>query len=143
MLWICLVVGGTALGYSLSYDEWAGALIGAVMGWAVWAGIRVRLLDRQSADQLQQLLATRESLDVLQQRLSALERQSAPGVPPAQDPAPLPLDAIIIEAPTDGPELIWDLPDEQPHAAKPVEPAPQSLQPATTAKANPLDSAII
>ncbi|EGH34228.1 hypothetical protein PSYJA_36974, partial [Pseudomonas syringae pv. japonica str. M301072] len=79
MLWICLVVGGALLGYSLSYDEWAGTLMGAVMGWVFWAGIRVRLLGRQSADQLQQLLATRESLDVLQQRLSALERQSATG----------------------------------------------------------------
>ncbi len=103
MLWICLVVGGALLGYSLSYDVWAGTLMGAVMGWVFWAGIRVRLLGRQSADQLQQLLSTRESLDVLQQRLSALERQSAPGVPPAQAPAPLPLDAVIVEAPTDGP----------------------------------------
>lgn len=142
MLWICLVVGGALLGYSLSYDEWAGTLMGAVMGWVFWAGIRVRLLGRQSADQLQQLLATRESLDVLQQRLSALERQSAPGVPPAQAPAPLPLDAVIVEAPTDGPELIWDLPDEAPQATTPAEPAPQILQPARTAKANPLDSAI-
>ncbi|MCF5826793.1 DUF2339 domain-containing protein, partial [Pseudomonas syringae] len=108
MLWICLLVGGALLGYSLSYDEWTGALIGALMGWAVWAGIRVRLLGRQSADQLQQLLATRTSLDALQQRLSVLERQPAPGVPPAQDNAPLPLDAVILAAPTQGPELIWD-----------------------------------
>ncbi|MCK9742934.1 DUF2339 domain-containing protein [Pseudomonas syringae] len=142
MLWICLVLGGAALGYSLSYDEWAGALIGAVMGWAVWAGIRVRVLGRQSADQQQQLLANRKSLDALQQRLSALERQSAPGVPPAQDPAPLPLDAIIVEAPGDGPELIWDLPDEAPQVATPVEPAPPIHEPTNTAKTNPLDSAI-
>ncbi|MDU8339320.1 DUF2339 domain-containing protein, partial [Pseudomonas syringae pv. actinidiae] len=142
MLWICLVVGGAALGYALSYDEWAGSLIGAVMGWAVWAGIRMRLLGRQSADQLQQLLATRQSLDALEQRLSALERQSTSGVPPAQDAAPLPVDAIIIEAPTDGPELIWDLPDEEPQATGPVEPATEIRQPSKAAQPNLLDSAI-
>ncbi|MCQ3021409.1 DUF2339 domain-containing protein [Pseudomonas savastanoi] len=142
MLWICLVVGGAALGYALSYDEWAGALIGAVMGWAVWAGIRMRLLGRQSADQPQQLLATRQSLDAVQQRLSVLERQSAPGVPPAQDAAPLPVDAVIIETPTEGPELIWDLPDEEPQVAKPVEPAPDIHQPSKAAQPNLLDSAI-
>ncbi|KPY89719.1 DUF2339 domain-containing protein [Pseudomonas syringae pv. tagetis] len=141
MLWICLV-GGAALGYSLSYDEWTGALIGAVMGWAVWAGIHMRLLGRQSADQRQQLLATRQSLDALQQRLSALERQSTPGVPPAQDPAPLPADAIIIEAPTDGPELIWDLPDEEPQTAAHVESAPESRYPPKTARPPLLDSAV-
>ncbi|MFH7451023.1 hypothetical protein RA279_29500, partial [Pseudomonas syringae pv. tagetis] len=79
--------------------------------------ILLRLLGRISADQRQQLVSTRESLVSLQQRLSALERQSSPGVPPAQDPAPLPAVAIIIEARTDGPELIWDLPDEEPQTA--------------------------
>ncbi|EGH20039.1 hypothetical protein PSYMO_00485, partial [Pseudomonas amygdali pv. mori str. 301020] len=142
VLWICLVVGGAALGYALSYDEWAGALIGAVMGWAVWGGIRMRLLGRQSADQLQQLLATRQSLDAVQQRLNALERQSAPGVPPAQDAAPLPVDAVIIETPIEGPELIWDLPDEEPQAARPVEPATEIRQPSKAAQPNLLDSAI-
>nr|WP_279614027.1 DUF2339 domain-containing protein [Pseudomonas sp. RGM 3321] len=137
-----MVVGGAALGYALSYDEWAGSLIGAVMGWAVWAGIRMRLIGRQSADQLQQLLATRQSLDALGQRLSALERQSTSGVPPAQDAAPLPVDAIIIESPTDGPELIWDLPDQEPQATGPVEPATEIRQPSKAAQPNLLDSAI-
>ncbi|OUM05496.1 hypothetical protein BW686_20450 [Pseudomonas syringae] len=142
MLWICLVVGGAVLGYSLSYDEWAGALIGAVMGWAVWAGIRVRVLGRQSADQLQQLITARKSLDSVQQRLSALERQSAQGVPPAKDSAPLPVDAIIINAPTQGPELIWDLPDDVLQAAPSAEPVIPPTQPSTPSAPNLLDSAI-
>ncbi|WP_440811816.1 DUF2339 domain-containing protein [Pseudomonas syringae] len=142
MLWICLLVGGALLGYSLSYDEWTGALIGALMGWAVWAGIRVRLLGRQSADQLQQLLATRTSLDALQQRLSVLERQPAPGVPPAQDNAPLPLDAVILAAPTQGPELIWDLPDDTPQSAPTVEPVIPARPSSPPAQPNLLDTAI-
>lgn len=78
MLWICLVVGGAVLGYLLSYDEWTGFLIGALMGWAVWAGIRVRVLGRRSEAQLQQIIATGKNIETLQQRLGALERQPAP-----------------------------------------------------------------
>ncbi|KPC24714.1 Uncharacterized protein ABJ99_3013 [Pseudomonas syringae pv. cilantro] len=141
MLWICLVMGGALLGYSLSYDEWTGALIGALMGGAVWAGIRMRVLGSQAADQSRQLLATRKDIDTLQQRLNALERQSVPGVPPARDNAPLPLDAVILAAPTEGPELIWDLPDE-PQATPAAEPATAIAQPSRPAKPNLLDSAI-
>ncbi|TFZ32786.1 DUF2339 domain-containing protein, partial [Pseudomonas syringae] len=101
----------------------------------------MRVLGRQSADQQQQLLANRKSLDARQQRLSALERQSAPGVPPAQDPAPLPLDAIIVEAPGDGTELSWDLPAEAPQVATPVEPAPPIHVQPNAAKTNPRGSA--
>ncbi|RMT00512.1 putative membrane protein, partial [Pseudomonas coronafaciens pv. oryzae] len=145
MLWICLLVGGALLGYSLSYDEWAGALIGAIMGMAMWAGIRVRVLGRQSADHLQQLLETRKSLDSVQQRLSALERKPASIVSPAQDSAPLPADAVILNAPTQGPELIWDLPDEALQVDTPIphiKPAIPPRQPPAPASPNLLDSAI-
>ncbi|RMN25394.1 putative Membrane protein [Pseudomonas coronafaciens pv. zizaniae] len=145
MLWICLLVGGALLGYSLSYDEWAGALIGAIMGMAMWAGIRVRVLGRQSADHLQQLLETRKSLDSVQQRLSSLERKPASIVPPAQDSAPLPADAVILNAPTQGPELIWDLPDEALQVDTPtphIKPAIPPRQPSAPASPNLLDSAI-
>ncbi len=73
--------------------------------------------------QSRQLLATRKDIDILQQRLNVLEGQSVLGVPPAQDNVPLPLDAIILAAPTKGPELIWDLPDETPQSTPTVEPA--------------------
>ncbi|WP_440778679.1 DUF2339 domain-containing protein [Pseudomonas syringae] len=144
MLWICLVGGGAVLGYLLSYDEWTGFLIGALMGWAVWAGIRVRVLGRRSEAQLQQILATGKNIETLQQRLGALERQPAPAfVPPAQDAAPLPVDAVILQAPTAGPELIWDLPDEpQTQPTQPPEPAAALPQPSPPAAPNLLDSAI-
>ncbi len=67
MLWICLVVGGAVLGYSVSYDEWEGMLIGAVMGWGLWAGVRLYLLDKRSAEQSVELLATRKTVESLQQ----------------------------------------------------------------------------
>ncbi|EPM84904.1 membrane protein, partial [Pseudomonas syringae pv. actinidiae ICMP 18886] len=142
MLWICLVVGGAVLGYLLSYDEWTGFLIGALMGWAVWAGIRVRVLGRRSEAQLQQIIATGKNIETLQQRLGALERQPAPAVvPPAQDAAPLPVDAVILQTPTAGPELIWDLPDE-PQPAPPPKPAAVLPQPSQPATPNLLDSTI-
>lgn len=144
MLWICLVGGGAVLGYLLSYDEWTGFLIGALMGWAVWAGIRVRVLGKRSEAQLQQILATGKNIETLQQRLGALERQPAPAfVPPAQDAAPLPVDAVILQAPTAGPELIWDLPDEpQTQPTQPPEPAAALPQPSPPATPNLLDRAI-
>ncbi|MEE4073092.1 DUF2339 domain-containing protein [Pseudomonas viridiflava] len=120
MLWICLVVGGAVLGYSVSYDEWEGMLIGAVMGWGLWAGVRLYLLDKRSAEQSVELLATRKTVESLQQRLTLLEYPPVPSPQPvaeAQQTAPLPADSVIIAAQTTGPELIWDLPAEEAPAA--------------------------
>ncbi|MCD5992284.1 DUF2339 domain-containing protein [Pseudomonas sp. CDFA 602] len=150
MLWICLVVGGTALGYSLSYDEWEGALIGAAFGWVMWAGIRLYVLDKLTTRQSLQLSDTRKTVESLQQRLTMLEFPPVSGprpaqtAPPAQEAAPLPDEAIIVAAQTPGPELIWDLPDEaQPAAAiaEPFKPFVLQPKPAKPATPNLLDKA--
>ncbi|MBA1230908.1 DUF2339 domain-containing protein [Pseudomonas viridiflava] len=142
MLWICLVVGGAVLGYSLSYDEWEGLLIGAVMGWGLGAGMRLYLLDKRSAEQSLELLATRKTIESLQQRLTLLEYPPEPRERPApesQHAAPLPADSLVIPAQTTGPELIWDLPvAEEPAAptAEPVVAASAWQTPATPATPN-------
>ncbi|MEE4883189.1 DUF2339 domain-containing protein [Pseudomonas alliivorans] len=142
MLWICLVVGGAVLGYSVSYDEWEGMLIGAVMGWGLWAGVRLYLLDKRSAEQSVELLATRKTVESLQQRLTLLEYPPVPSPQPAaeaQHAAPLPADSVIIAAQTTGPELIWDLPAEEAPAAPVIAPkTPASLgeTPATPSSPN-------
>ncbi|WP_449121654.1 DUF2339 domain-containing protein [Pseudomonas viridiflava] len=135
MLWICLVVGGAVLGYSVSYDEWEGMLIGAVMGWGLWAGVRLYLLDKRSAEQSLELLATRKTVESLQQRLTLLEYPPVPSPQPvaeAQQTAPLPADSVIIAAQTTGPELIWDLPAEE----APVAPTAAPVATATTRQAS-------
>ncbi|RRV09337.1 DUF2339 domain-containing protein [Pseudomonas sp. v388] len=146
MLWICLLLGGAVLGYSLSYDEWQGMLVGAACGWAVCASVRLYSLRKRSFEQAQQLETTRKTVESLQQRLTLLEFPPVSNfqpVEPAQAPAPLPADAVVVAAHTDGPELIWDLPDEQPLPAKTDEsawrPAPDTRD---AAQANPFDSTI-
>ncbi|WP_434678454.1 DUF2339 domain-containing protein [Pseudomonas sp. R1-18] len=126
MLWICLVVGGAVLGYSFSYDEWEGTLVGAAFGWAMCTGIRLYTLRKRSLEQAQELEATRKTVESLQQRLTLLEYPPVSNIQPttpAQDAAPLPADPVVVTAQTDGPELIWDLPDEEPAATSTTEPA--------------------
>ncbi|WP_024695985.1 DUF2339 domain-containing protein [Pseudomonas syringae] len=138
MLWICLVVGGAALGYSLSYDEWEGMLIGSIMGWGLWAGIRLYVLDKRSAEQSLELLATRKTVESLQQRLTLLEYppvSSAQSVATPEQAAPLPADSIIIPAQTTGPELIWDLPVAEAPAVQRAEPAIKAAQNSTPRQA--------
>ena len=152
MLWICLVVGAAVLGYLLSYDEWEGMLVGAACGWAVCAGIRLYSLRKRSLEQTKELEATRKILESLQQRLTLLESSAVSIVQPAmpaQSTAPLPADAAVAAAQTDGPELIWDLPDEEPvstSAAAPAWPASQAPgQPRSAPNAatpSPIDRAI-
>uniref|UniRef100_UPI0013CE59E8 hypothetical protein n=1 Tax=Pseudomonas viridiflava TaxID=33069 RepID=UPI0013CE59E8 len=50
-----------------------GMPFGAVMGWGLWAGVRLYLLDKRSAEQSLELLATRKTVESLQQRLTLLE----------------------------------------------------------------------
>ncbi|WP_122573926.1 DUF2339 domain-containing protein [Pseudomonas viridiflava] len=141
MLWICLVVGGAVLGYSVSYDEWEGMLIGAVMGWGLWAGVRLYLLDKRSAEQSLELLATRKTVESLQQRLTLLEYPPVPSPQPAakaQQTAPLPADSVIIAAQTTGPELIWDLPaEEAPEAPTAAPVATATTRQASTTQSSP------
>ncbi|MEG5265253.1 DUF2339 domain-containing protein [Pseudomonas sp. JDS28PS106] len=116
MLWICLVVGGAMLGLFLSYDALGGLLDGAAVGWAIGATLYVLSLGRRSREQSRQLDATREALETVQQRLAAIESPVTPDlapVPVPQNEAPLPAEAVVVPVPVDGPELIWDLPDDQ------------------------------
>ncbi|CAM3249395.1 hypothetical protein BZK31_16405 [Pseudomonas floridensis] len=149
MLWICLVVGGAVLGYSLSYDEWEGLFIGAVMGWGLWAGVRVYTLDKRSAEQSLELLATRKTVEALQQRLTLLEYPPVSAAQPpaeAQQAAPLPDDSVIIAARTTGPELMWDLPFEVTPAAPSSEPTapvtPNQIPAKTPATPNVFEKAL-
>lgn len=150
MLWICLVVGGAVLGFLVNYDSWEGLLVGGAIGWAIWIGIRMSSLRKQALEQARELQTTRVTLKLLQQRLSLLESPAAPNLQPAepaQDITPLPADAVVIATQTDGPELIWDLPDAEPTAAPTAKPAwPDRPTPAiptpATATPNLFDRAV-
>jgi uncharacterized membrane protein len=126
------------LGLLLSYDALGGLLDGAALGWAIGATLRIFSLRRRSLEQSRQLEDTRQTLEAVQQRLALLESPHAPDLQPAeaaQQPAPLPADLVESAPQSDSPELIWDLPDEQPAAAPvresawrpvPDEPRPKS-----------------
>jgi uncharacterized membrane protein len=110
--WI-LLLAGLLTGVFLDESLMGGAL-GAVIGLAVGLGFRVSSLDRQTVEQRNQLAQTNAALEALQQRLSQLEVFPSPPASPPEpipvaDPLPQPLHVQTVS--TDGPELIWDLPD--------------------------------
>ncbi|MFJ3482712.1 DUF2339 domain-containing protein [Pseudomonas sp. NPDC090202] len=151
MQWIFMVAGLAAGG--MLDESVIGALIGALLGLVLAQSFRVTTLSRLSAAQQTQLTETRQTLDALQQRLSQLEHGP---LPPAEAPVAEPLNIQPVS--TDGPELLWDLPDLQTPEPVPStdtdsewrrpEPTPPPARPAVQIKPtapvepNPFDSAL-
>jgi uncharacterized membrane protein len=153
--WILLVAVLGALGYLAEdlFYPWMNSTLAIALGWAAWLSVRLSKLRKQSAEQRLQLDAAQKHIESLQQRMTRLE--FPPTSPfskpePALAPAPLPEEAILVASKSDGPELIWDLPDdpqahsEWPQPAAPLnraqitdfEPKPEPTGP------NPLDQVI-
>lgn len=110
--WI-LLLAGSLMGALLD-ESLMGIVLGATLGLAIGLGIRLSSLSRQSAEHQQQLAQTQNILTALQQRLAQLETFPASSFKtadstPVADPLPEPLNVQTVS--TDGPELIWDLPD--------------------------------
>ncbi|MCO8161762.1 DUF2339 domain-containing protein [Pseudomonas sp. 21LCFQ010] len=107
MPWFVLVFGAAALGYFLSYpDSEAGTAFGALLGWLVWQGLRLRELGRQTDAQAQQLNTVQKDLQTLQQRLEQTAPAGLSGQAAAASvPSPPPQAELHPE-----PELVWELP---------------------------------
>lgn len=112
MQWI-LLLAGLVIG-TLFDESLIGGALGAVLGLAIGLALRLSSLSKQSAEHQQQLAQAQTALASLQQRLTVLETsptsvfKTADSAPVA-DPLPEPLNVQTVS--TDGPELIWDLPD--------------------------------
>ncbi|MGV6396105.1 DUF2339 domain-containing protein [Pseudomonas caspiana] len=150
MQWILLVVGLATLGY-LAQDlfyPWINSTVGIAIGWGIWLSVQTARLRKQSDDQREQLDQAHKHIESLQQRMTHLE--FPPDSPfaeatPAQGRAPLPEEAIIVTARTDGPELIWDLPDTESAESewRPASAAPLAVQARSESpRPNPLDTII-
>jgi len=110
--WI-LLLAGSLMGALLD-ESLIGLALGAVLGLTIGLALRLSSLSKQAAEQQQQLIQTQTVLLAVQQRLDLLEASPASAFKtadstPVADPLPEVLNVQPVS--TDGPELIWDLPD--------------------------------
>ncbi len=114
------MLAGLLIGVFLD-ETLTGAALGALLGLATGLTVRMSALSKRTAAHQEQLAQMQAALKSLQQRLDASDVAPDPPLDTAQTASasvPLPTPLNIQSVSTDGPELIWDLPDvEQPSLA--------------------------